>query len=361
MPRYTTSMTFASPPSRLRLPLLVGATLLLHYVAIEWVGGGMGLPQQAQAEPGPPVTIVAQLRAPPPPPVDANAPAVPKPKAAPRSTAMPAPGPAPQAAGESVKAEAAVEAPPVAEPVPAEETPVEAPPAALPPQLRASVPPSSELMLELERIDAKGTLWHGVAAMSWQVGGGSYALKFDAGISMVVTRVNLLELASEGSVGEAGFAPRLATEKRRGRALTATHFNREAGSITFSASQESAPLAAGAQDKATLPLQLAAIARADPSQFEEGLEITVGEERGASVYKFIVVGNEEIETRLGTLRTLHLSRPPKPGSYNSRLDVWLAPDRGWYPVRIRNTEASGAVTTQTVTQIVVRDSGTPNE
>jgi hypothetical protein len=37
--------------------------------------------------------------------------------------------------------------------------------------------------------------------------------------------------------------------------------------------------------------------------------------------------------------------------------VWLAPERGWYPVRIRNTEASGAVTTQTVNNIQITETG----
>ncbi|MCC6069502.1 DUF3108 domain-containing protein [Massilia sp. GCM10020059] len=365
MPRYTSNMTFALPSFRLRLPLLLGATLLLHYAAISWVGKGIGLPQP-RVEPAAAAPIVAQLRAPPPPAPAAEA----SPKPAPqRKMAARAPAPAPVT--EPVPAEAPVleeaapaaqEAPPAvaADEAPAEEKPDEAPAEALPRQYRADVPPSSELALDLERIDAKGTLWHGVAEMSWQASGGSYAVKVDAGISMVVTRFNLLSMGSEGSIGESGFVPRVATEQRRGRPQTATHFNAGQGSITFSASQNTVPLVPGAQDKATLPLQLAAIARADPAQFEGGLEITVGEERGASVYSFVVLGQEEIETKLGKLQTWRLSRPPKPGSYNSRLDVWLAPDRGWYPVRIRNTEANGAVTTQTVTQIVVRDSGTAN-
>lgn len=46
-----------------------------------------------------------------------------------------------------------------------------------------------------------------------------------------------------------------------------------------------------------------------------------------------------------------------PGSYRSRLDVWLAPAKGWYPVQIRNTEANGAVTTQTVNNINLIDTG----
>ena len=365
MPRYTSNMTFALPPFRLRLPVLVGATLLLHYVAIGWVGNGIGLPRQ-RIERAAPAPIVAQLRAPPPPvrqPAAADVAPKPPPKRTITQTvkkAAPVEAPVREEPAPA-EPEAVPETPAVAEEAPVEEMPVEAPAAPLPRQYKASVPPSSELALELERIDARGTLWRGEAGMSWQVSGGSYAMKFDAAISIVVTKVKLLSLASEGSVGEGGFVPRVATEKRRGRSQTATHFNGDQGSITFSASQNAAPLVAGAQDKATLPLQLAAIARADPAQFEGGLEITVGEERDASVYTFVVVGQEEIETKLGKLQTWRLSRPPKPGSYNSRLDVWLAPGRGWYPVRIRNTEASGAVTTQTVTHIVVTDSGTANE
>ena len=356
-------MTFAISASNVRLPMLAGATLLLHYVAFGWVEAGMG-PSAPANQAAPPAPIMAQLRAPPPAPVVepvATTPPAPKPTpkrkvAAPAEQAPTAPAPLEQVAVADVQ-----EAPP--EPagdsaaVVEEPAQTEPPAAPLPRQYKANVPPSSRLTLDLDRIDAKGTHWQGVAEMTWQVSGSSYTMAVDAGINMVVTKFNLLSMSSEGSIGESGFAPRLATEKRRGRSQTATHFNSEQASITFSASQASAPLVAGAQDKTTLPLQLAAIARADPAQFEGGLEITVGEERGASVYSFVVVGQEEIETTLGKLHTWRLARPPKPGSYNSRLEVWLAPDRGWYPVRIRNTEANGAVTTQTVTKIVVNDTG----
>ena len=356
-------MTFAFSAPTLRLPLLAGATLLLHYVAFGWVEAGMGSPGLA-TETLTPAPIVAQLRAPPAPVVQAVAavPAAPTPAPTRKVAVVPveqAPaGPAPV---EQVAAAEVQEAPPepVADSPAVVEEPagVEPPAAPLERQYKASVPPSSRLALDLDRIDAKGTHWQGVAEMTWQVTGERYTMAVEAGINMVVTQLNLLSMSSEGSIGDSGFAPRMATEKRRGRSQTATHFNSEQASITFSASQASAPLVAGAQDKTTLPLQLAAIARADPAQFEGGLEITVGEERGASVYSFVVAGQEEIETKLGKLHTWRLSRPPKPGSYNSRLDVWLAPGRGWYPVRIRNTEANGAVTTQTVTDIVVNDSG----
>jgi len=164
-------------------------------------------------------------------------------------------------------------------------------------------------------------------------------------------------LTSEGRLAADGFAPVKMTEKRRGRAMTATHFDWDNRKISFSASQKTAELMPGAQDKASVPLQLAAIARADPSQLAGDIDIQVGEERDATVYRFVVVGKEEIDTKLGKLQVVHLSRPPKEGSYRTRLDIWLAPARGWYPVQIRSTEASGAVTTQTVNNIAVTDTG----
>jgi hypothetical protein len=147
------------------------------------------------------------------------------------------------------------------------------------------------------------------------------------------------------------------TEKRRGRSMTATHFNRDAGTLTFSSSQASYPLAPGTQDKASVPLQLSAIARGDPKQLSGNIDIFVGEDRDASVFSFVVAGPEQIDTPLGRIKAWHLVRPPKPGSYSSRLDLWLAPDYGWVPVRIRNVEASGAVTTQTARSIERKDAG----
>jgi hypothetical protein len=212
-------------------------------------------------------------------------------------------------------------------------------------------------MLDVARVDANGTRWSGEELLSWRISPPSYRIRVEAGVGIVFTRVNLLTVTSEGTVGDEGFVPALMTEKRRGRAMTATHFNRDAGTLTFSASQASYPLAPGTQDKASVPLQLAAIARGDPKQLSGNIDIFVGEDRDASVFSFVVAGQEQIDTPLGRIGTWHLVRPPKPGSYSSRLDLWLAPDYGWVPVQIRNVEASGAVTTQTARSIVKKDSG----
>src|SRR5450830_260354 len=216
---------------------------------------------------------------------------------------------------------------------------------------RADVPPPGRILLEVLRKDADGTLWHGEAAMAWQVDGDNYRMKLEAGIRVLVTRVNLVVLESVGKIDGAGFSPRSMTEKRRGRAQTATRFDQDGKQITFSGSAATYALVPGSQDKATVPLQLAAIARGDSSQLKGNVDLLVGEDRDASVFRFVLVGQESIDTPMGKLDTWHLSRPPRAGAYGSRLDVWLAPALGWLPVRIDNTEASGASTTQTIKHI----------
>lgn len=372
-------MSSAFFQARRRRALLLGSvTFLLHWTVLGWLNGQLGrqsLPRAADE-----VTAVARLL-----PDDAPHPVVPPPALLPlRSEPLPPPPPPPPpaqladavpaglpvAAGASSADTAATDgtaagqvgAPlggpgveSVAQAVPAP-APAAAPPAPPVRSYRVDLPPSADMTLDVDRVDADGTHWSGEATLGWRLQSGGYRAKVEVGIRLLFARVNLLELTSEGATGENGFAPAVMTEKRRGRALTATHFNRQEGTITFSASQNKYPLAAGAQDKASVPLQLAAIARADPGQLNDSIDMQVGEDRDATVFHFVLVGQEDIDTRLGKLRAWHLSRPPKPGSYNSRLDIWLAPERGWYPVKIRNTEASGAVTTQTANNIVMTGS-----
>jgi len=281
-------------------------------------------------------------------------------------------GSAPPQAAEPAEAGAAGDAETVAaipqpapEPAPAPAPPLPAsapapPPAAALPELRrykVDMPPPARITLDVARTDADGTEWSGEALLAWQLNQDTYRIQVEAGIRVVFTRVNLVVLNSEGAVAVTGFAPIRMTEKRRGRSLTATHFDWSGNRITFSGSQATYPLLPGAQDKASVPLQLSAIARGDPKQLTGDIDIMVGEDRDASVYRFQLVGQEQIDTKLGRLQTWHLTRPPKPGSYKSRLDIWLAPQHGWYPVRIRNTESSGAVTTQTVNNIELSHSG----
>lgn len=368
-------------PSRRRSLLPVALVVLLHWIALTLLlDVHLTLPQAPATHVR--ETVLAQLlleKAAPPPapepfplpepgppplpviphvPLDLGLPATPGDITLGADTAGAAQGPV----GDGAAPPAAPPAPsaPQTAPVPETPTPPPAPAAQSEPEPRRYVvdmPPPANITLDVARTDADGTEWSGEALLAWQLDDDSYKIQVEAGIRVVFTRVNLVVLHSEGAVAVSGFAPIKMTEKRRGRSLTATHFNWGTGRLTFSGSQANYPLVPGAQDKASVPLQLAAIARGDAKQLQGDIDMLVGEDRDAAVYRFKVVGQETIDTKLGKLQTWHLSRPPQPGSYKSRLDIWLAPEHGWYPVRIRNSEANGAVTTQTVNNIVLNHSG----
>lgn len=352
--------------------------VLLHALLFAWISGYGGMPRMAlpssamevlqtrlltEPPPAPPAPIPPapppKLLPPPPLPDLPELPLEPGPVLSEEAIGPPV-TPGEGGVGEGKPASGAPPAPAVAAAEPAPVPPEPAPAAPPPPEPRrykVDMPPPAALTMDVARTDADGTRWSGEALLSWNYGEDTYRINFEAGIRVVFTRVNLAVLSSEGAVAATGFAPVKMTEKRRGRAMTATHFDWSANRITFSASQKTYPLTPGAQDKASVPLQLAAIARGDVGQLTGDIDIQVGEDKDAAVFRFVVVGQEEIETRLGKLQTWHLSRPPKEGSYRSRLDVWLAPARGWYPVQIRNSEANGAVTTQTVNNIALTDTG----
>jgi hypothetical protein len=372
---------------RRRLLVLGAATLALHYATIDWIGGRLSS-ESSRPSPQPPSLMSAQLRLTLPKRVERapepevaplplpKKPATPKPRPVRREAPVSAPVTTPvspgaeTAASDASTALAAVVAlageeinvGQTATPAPAVATAegVVQLPAEQTQNLRrykVKLPPSASFEMTVARVDADGSKWTGAATMAWHTDGGSYKASVEAGVSLLVTRLNLLVLRSEGTIDDYGIAPVTATEKRARRAETATHFNRDAGTISFSASERSYPLLVGAQDKTTVPFQLAGIGRGDVNQFGGDIDIQVGEEKEATIFRFQLVGEEELETRMGKLTTWHLTRPPKPGSYSSQLDIWLAPGMNWYPVQIRNTEKSGALTTQTVSNITMGQPG----
>ncbi len=351
-------MTIASPSTRWhRLLTICAASVLLHYLAIGWVGARIGAMPREEESARPPPIVAQLLAAPAAVPQARPAPIRHRPaRAAPAGKRVPARLPLPAPLADEVHVPLALAEPGAVAALVDVKSPEPDPAPAPGPRFKVSLPPSAELTLDVARTDASGASWTGKSVMDWSSDGSRYRMTMVASITMVVT-VNLAQLASEGDIDAAGIAPRKMTEKRRNKAQTATHFNRETDRISFSASEAMYPLHPGMQDKTTFALQLAGIARADPQQLMGGIEMVVGEEKDAALYRFVVLGQEEIDTRMGRINTWRLSRPPRPGEYKSRVDVWLAPGYDWYPVQLQATEANGAVTTQTISKIVVKESG----
>ena len=346
---------------------MCAATALLHFLAINWASGRIGAAQgQRDAEKD---IVRAELRLVPgltAAEATPAGPALPKPRPRPRKAARtaappseaviavaePAPEPsaepAPVLPAEPPAAAAASQPDAASAPAAVESAPPEAPALV---RWKVALPPSASLELDVQRKDANGTNWSGAGSIGWRVEGASYKVTQEVDLSLLIARINVMQVSSEGTIDEFGIAPATFQQKLKNRSATATHFNQQEQMITFSASTRTVPLVAGAQDRASMLFQLAGIGRADVNQYGKDIDILVGEDRDAQVYRFQLVGEEELETKMGKLVTWHLVRPPKPGSYSAQLDIWLAPGLDWYPVQMRNTERNGAVTTQTVTRI----------
>jgi hypothetical protein len=303
--------------------LAVGAlSLLLHVLVIRAVG------PTVVAEP-PPATALSLRLQPPPAPVRAMeqpAPSVPLPVTAPaRPTAAPAAVP--------------VATPEAVAPPPAPATPVITPldnvvalESSMPTRYRVRMPPSGTLDYLVTRQDGAQV----PAQIAWKTDGNRYTVAADG-----VTG----PLSSAGSIGDTGIAPaegrmRLAN----GGDITATF---DPDGIIIGAQRYANGI--GSQDPASLLLQLVGMGLAAPDQVVGELAINVATAEGPVVMRFDVTENEDLTTPLGIFSTRHLTQLT--GAGHARLEVWLAPERGWLPVQLRLTAADGTVTTQAITRM----------
>lgn len=145
---------------------------------------------------------------------------------------------------------------------------------------------------------------------------------------------------SRGQVNAMGLAPERFSDKFRSE--VAAHFNRSLGKVTFSANTPDAPLQAGAQDRLSVLIQLAAMAASAPDRFKPATTIsiqTIGA-RSADLWLFTVGERETLTLPNGALEGLKLSRKPRQ-LYDQQVDIWLAPQLGYLPARIRIQEANG--------------------
>jgi hypothetical protein len=344
--------------------VLLIASILVHLLAFNWIDGRIAIP--SFGEQGPAV-ITTELRSAGP-PADAAAPA--ERKTAPRKpklrrhtqAAAPAPAPAvevaeplpPQGAevpGTTIEpptevAAEAAEATQAAAPADAEETAPavseakDAAPAPMEQSARYKVdpPPSVELKYDVVALQ-KGQNVYGRGKITWQAEGNSYTVSGEAGVMFF----SVLGFKSEGMIDEFGVAPVIYSEKRFRKPETNTHFHRERNTISFSASTASYPRKGGEQDRASIIWQLAAIGRGDSKAFapEAEIDLFVAGVRDAETWRIRVIGEEEVEVGTGKTNAWHVVRIPRPGSYDQKIDIWLAPQQGWYPVKIRYTETNG--------------------
>ena len=151
---------------------------------------------------------------------------------------------------------------------------------------------------------------------------------------------------SRGQIGAQGLAPARFSDKFRSE--VAAHFNQDQAKVTFSANTPDAPLLSGAQDRLSVLIQLAALVASAPERFEAGTTLTIQTigPRDADLWLFTVGEMETLVMPGGTVQGLKLTRSPRQ-PYDQRVDIWLAPQLGYLPARIRITEANGDYIDQT--------------
>ncbi len=355
-----------------RAAVVALATLLAHALVFERV---QRMLVGAVRVPAPGTTVSARLL---PPPVTVAPPPPAVMSAAPKRRAAPArPQPVPVAPAVSPAPAVAVE---VAADVPAEAAP-EMPPI----EPRAEMQEQAEVVLNAERptdrgavaeaaeFDASGEavrealstvalhsalpsaahyvyrttyselrLASGTTTIDWGLAdGGRYRLR----LGTTALGITVIELQSEGWLRDFGLAPERYTETRARRGTVAANFDWDSRRITFSARAHERPLADGVQDRISFQFQLMLLGQARPERFRNGRQtvLHVAGRDDVAVYRFVSAGRDTTTTGLGQLDTVRVERVVTDIS-DARIEVWLAPDLGWVPARLRFTDRQGRVT-----------------
>ncbi|MDY7577677.1 DUF3108 domain-containing protein [Herbaspirillum sp. RTI4] len=320
-------------PRRASALAILMLSVLLHLQLLRWGN------RQLQ-EPAPAISLPSEIKVellPPPPlsPPPRPKPPTPAPQARAKATprALPPPSPAPAIEGSDNATGTANGANNGAEAAPAPT----APDATVDAQQPASPPPSAELFYDVQAL-REGQTYYSGAAIRWNTDGKRYSIQGQASILFFT----LLNFSSEGVVNTAGLAPELYSEKRRGKPPTETVFRRDRNVISFSGADPEHPLTGGEQDRASILWQLASLGHGDSSRFAPGAQFDffVAGVRDGDVWHIETLGEETMRLDGADLTVWHLVRLPG-GTYDKRIDIWLAPQRQWYPVKIRYTETNG--------------------
>jgi hypothetical protein len=204
---------------------------------------------------------------------------------------------------------------------------------------KASPPPPAELVFNAIGVSKDGRSLSGSGTMQWRHDGQRYTL--DTEISVLV--FTLAKNRSEGELGAVGIAPNLYIEKRFGRSETNTHFQQQPKRISFSASTAIIPANGGEQDRGSWIWQLASLGRGNPDKFEPGLklEMFVASAKNVDTWQIRVNGKEQLKLPDGEVSAWRLSVIPGTQSFDKQFDLWLAPERQWYPVRLLHEDKNG--------------------
>lgn len=184
----------------------------------------------------------------------------------------------------------------------------------------------------------------------WEAADGQYtvtSLARATGLFSLFVPGTLIQV-SRGELVAEGLKPQLFWIQRgqSGNRTETASFDWGAGSLRFGrpGEEKTVPLPAGAQDVLSVLYQLAYTA-----PHTGVLELAVTNGRKFDHYRYRVAGEETLDTPLGPLVTERLERVRSPGE--DGLELWLARDYRYLPVKLRFIDRKGEVAEQLVEEI----------
>jgi hypothetical protein len=182
----------------------------------------------------------------------------------------------------------------------------------------------------------KGFNYYVNGELLWLHDGKTYDARLEISHFLLGARVQ----TSKGQVTLDGLEPLRFGDKVRSE--VAAHFERQKGRVSFSANTPDAPLQALAQDQLSIFMQLAAMFAGDPSRIKPGMPLSfqaVGP-RTSENWVFQVGKSEILKLDAGPVPAVGLLRE-RTGEYDTRVELWLAPQLDYLPARIRLTQSNG--------------------
>lgn len=200
-------------------------------------------------------------------------------------------------------------------------------------------PPNAVLPFAVTGI-AKGFRFNAKAQLQWQV----QAARYEAVQEVQMPLLGGRRQVSTGQLTPQGLQPEVFMD--RARKEYSVSFDAASGQITFSRGSPPAPWQTLTQDRVSVFFQVAGMLAADPQSYPPGTRIAVQAASNKSVkpWVFVVDRQESLPLPAGAiaaLKLLHLDADSaQAGAQASHSALWLAPQWGYLPVRIRMQESA---------------------
>lgn len=340
------SFTPTLPRMAVRFAIAVAGSLCVHVLFVSGAMRGLAdvFHWTRNAEPAP-LQVRARL---------AEAPAIPAPAAAPTPVvkksptkpverppqAMPPPAVAPEAAPLAQAAAPADEVPAPPAPVQASEpVPVEPPAAPQPPprqQKAIPLPRRATIALELTLESNNYKVW---ATQQWEMADGRYRVLLTAEAKALFFTLGSILLESSGVVSVDGLRPERYVDERNKRRTTVDFSVNEKAAYVEEANgnRKTLALAGQAADIMSLTYDLAF----NPD-INVGAPFTLSNRDTIEEIRLVARREESLAVESGTrvTRFYDFRRPDGSGG----IQVWLSPENGWLPAKIRILGRDGALT-----------------